>query len=64
MVLEIENKRDMEDKQEESYKEKRKNYANSNYTTIKFFNETDLVKVNEQKDVQARYDFFQRISES
>ena len=41
MVLEIEIKGDMEDKQEESYKKERRNYAKANYTAMKrFFNET------------------------
>ena len=41
MVLKIEIKGDIKDKQEESYKKKR-NYAKVNYTAMKrFFNETD-----------------------
>ena len=49
--LEIEIKEDMEDKQEESYKKKRKNYAKANYTAIKFFNGTDWTKMKETKNV-------------
>ena len=37
MVLEIDIKGDKEDKLEESYKKKRKNYAESNYTAMKKF---------------------------
>ena len=52
VVLEIEIKGDMEDKQEESYKKKRRNYAKSNYIAMKkFFNETDRTKMKELKDV-------------
>ena len=42
VVLEIDIKGDIKDKQEESYKKKRRNYAKANYTAMKrFFNETD-----------------------
>ena len=36
MVLEIEMKEEMEDKQEESYKKKRRIYVISNYVAMKF----------------------------
>ena len=42
VVLEMEIKGDMKDKQEESYKKKIRNYAKANYTAMKeFFNGTD-----------------------
>ena len=53
MVLKIEIKEDMKDKQEESYKIKRKNYAKANYTAMRFFNWT---KIKELKDVHEKYD--------
>ena len=37
VVLEIEIKGDMEDKQEESHKKKRRNYSKANYTAMKKF---------------------------
>ena len=59
VVLEIEIKGDIEDKQEESYKNKRVNYAKANYTAMKrFFNETDWMKIKELKDVQEKYNLF------
>ena len=57
MVLEIEIKGDMEDKLEESYKKKRKNYAKANHNAKKFFNKTDWTQIKEQKDVHKKYDF-------
>ena len=57
VVLEIEIKGDMKDKQEESYKKKRRNYAKANYTAMKeFFSETDWMKIKELEDVQEKYD--------
>ena len=64
MILEIEIKGDMEDK-EESYKKKRRNYAEANYTAMKrFFNETDWTKMKELMDVQEKYDLFLMINEN
>ena len=63
VVLEIEIKGDIEDKQEESCKKKRKNYAKANDTAIKFFNETDWMKIKELNDVQEKYDLFLMIYE-
>ena len=52
VVLEIEIKGDMEDKQKESYKKKIRNYAKANYSAMKkFFDETDWMKIKEVKDV-------------
>ena len=57
MVLEIEIKRDIKDKQGESYKKKRRNYVKANYTAMKrFFNETDWTKIKELKEVQEKYE--------
>ena len=57
MVLKIEIKGNMEDKQEESYRKKRRNYAKTNYKAMKrFLNETDWTKIKELKDVQEKYD--------
>ena len=64
MVLEIEIKGDIEDKQEESYKKKRRNYAKANFIAMKkFFNETDWTKIKELKDIQEKYDLFLMIYE-
>ena len=54
----------MEDKQDESYKKKRRNYAIANYTAMKrFFNETEWAKTKKLKDVQEKYDLFLMIYE-
>ena len=59
MVLEIDIKGDIIDKQEESYKKKRRNYAKANYTAMKrFFNEIDWSIMEKLKDVQEKYDLF------
>ena len=64
MVLEIEIEVDIKDKQEESYKKKRRNYAEANYTAMKrFFNGIDWTKMKELKDVQEKYDLFLMIYE-
>ena len=64
MVLQIEIKGDVEDKQEELYKKKQRNYAKANYTAMKkFFNVTRRMKIMELKEVQDRYDFFLMIHE-
>ena len=53
VVLEIEIKGDIKDKQEKSYKKKGRNYAQANYTAMKrFFNEIDWTKMKELKGVQ------------
>ena len=62
MVLEIEIKDDIKDKQKESYK--KLNYAKANYNATKrFFNEIDWTKIKELKDVQEKYDLFLMIYE-
>ena len=64
VVLKIEIKGDIKDKQEESYKNKRRNYAKANYTAMKrFFNETDRTKIKELKEVQEKCDLFLMIYE-
>ena len=64
VVLEIEIKGDMENKQEESYKKKIRNYAKANYTAMKeFFSETDWTKIKELKDVQEKCDILLMIYE-
>ena len=58
-VLKIEIKGDIKGKQKKSYKKKRRNYAEVNYTVMKrFFNEIDWTKVKELKEVQEKYDLF------
>ena len=54
VVLEIDIKRDIEDKQEESYKKKSRNYSLANYTTTKFFNGTDRTKKKKKKKKKKR----------
>ena len=44
----------MEDKQEESYKEKRRNFAEASYTAMKRFIDTDWTRIKELKDVQEK----------
>ena len=64
VVLEIEIKGDIKDKQEESYKKKRRNHTKANCTAMKrFFNEIDWTKIKELKDVQEKYDLFLMIYE-
>ena len=62
-MKQIEIKGDIKDKQEESYKNKRRNYAKANYTAMKkFFNETNRTKMKKLKDVQEKYDLFLMIN--
>ena len=52
------------DKQEESYKKKRRNNAKTNYTAMKrFFNENDWMKIKELKDIHEKYVIFLMIYE-
>ena len=55
VVLKIEIKKDMENKQEKSCKKKRGNYAKANYTAMKrFFNLTNWMKIKELKNLQEK----------